>query len=341
MPKVSVIIPIYNVEKYLRECLDSVVNQTLNDIEIICINDGSTDNSGEVLGEYAAKDNRIVVIMQPNQGAGAARNTGIDKAKSEFVVFMDADDFYPENNILEALYSKAKENNVLICGGEFSDFDDNNHPIILNTSFDESLSGYAFLKEGIIEYKDYQFDYGHTRFIYNLNFLKDNRLKYPEYRAFEDPVFFVKVMVAAEKFYAIKKVVYAYRTSHKKVNYDTARTVDMLKGIAANLAVSRKYGLECLHSFTLQRLTDATHYPAIKHHLKGCNLSVTWRLLKILRPEDLKLSKKDMGNLKSKFGIYKIFFEPFIQNIFSIKNIERHKVFSVLGFKIKIRRKNV
>ena len=92
MPKVSVIIPVYNVEAYLRQCLDSVVNQTLKDIEIICVDDGSTDSSAEILKEYATKDGRIKVLTQSNSGAGAARNAGLAVAKGEWLSFLDADD---------------------------------------------------------------------------------------------------------------------------------------------------------------------------------------------------------------------------------------------------------
>ena len=82
-PKVSVIIPVYNVEKYLRECLDSVIKQSLKEIEIICVNDGSTDSSLEILNEYAAKDSRVKVLSQMKTNAGAARNAGIGIAKGE------------------------------------------------------------------------------------------------------------------------------------------------------------------------------------------------------------------------------------------------------------------
>ena len=92
MPKISVIIPIYNVEKYLRQCLDSVVNQTIKDIEIICINDGSTDNSQAILNEYAKKDERFVVINQVNQGLSVARNNGLNSATGKYVAFIDSDD---------------------------------------------------------------------------------------------------------------------------------------------------------------------------------------------------------------------------------------------------------
>ena len=94
MSKVSVIIPVYNTEKFLRKCLDSVCNQTLQDIEIICINDCSTDGSLEILREYAGKDNRIKLIeLFENGGAAKARNIGIDIAHGEYIGFVDSDDF--------------------------------------------------------------------------------------------------------------------------------------------------------------------------------------------------------------------------------------------------------
>lgn len=112
-PKVSVIIPVYNVEEYLRECLDSIVKQTLREIEIICVDDGSTDNSLEILKEYAKKDNRITVITQKNLHAGVARNAGLAVAKGEYLSFLDSDDFF-EINMLEETYSKAKSDNAEI-----------------------------------------------------------------------------------------------------------------------------------------------------------------------------------------------------------------------------------
>ena len=96
MVKVSIIIPVYNAEKYLKRCLDSVLSQTLKDIEIICVNDGSTDNSIQILKEYGSK---IKVINQENQGLSVARNTGLKEAKGEFVAFLDSDDYYNKEYI--------------------------------------------------------------------------------------------------------------------------------------------------------------------------------------------------------------------------------------------------
>ena len=111
MPKVSVIIPVYNVEPYLRKCLDSVVNQTLRDIEIICVDDGSTDGSAAILSEYAAKDPRVKVLMHEHANAGAARNAGMSVATGEYLGFVDSDDWC-DLTLFEKAYAKAKADNA-------------------------------------------------------------------------------------------------------------------------------------------------------------------------------------------------------------------------------------
>ena len=115
--KVSVVVPVYNAEKYLERCLDSLRKQTLKDIEIICVNDGSTDGSGEILAEYAAHDKRFKVITQENQYIGAARNRGIEAARGEYVGFVDSDDWVSPN-YFEDLYNAAKKYNTDVAIAE-------------------------------------------------------------------------------------------------------------------------------------------------------------------------------------------------------------------------------
>ena len=110
---VSVIIPVYNVEKYLAECLDSVISQDIQDMEIICVNDGSTDSSGEILKTYARKDDRIKVVSQENKGLSSARNIGIEYAKGEYLLFLDSDDCLAEF-VLKELYETAQGEDVEI-----------------------------------------------------------------------------------------------------------------------------------------------------------------------------------------------------------------------------------
>lgn len=115
--KVSVIVPVYNVEEYLPKCLDSLINQTLSDIEIIVVNDGTKDNSQKIIDEYKKKDKRIVSIIKENGGLGSARNTGINSAKGEYIAYVDSDDWI-EHDMLESMYNEAisKDLDIVICG---------------------------------------------------------------------------------------------------------------------------------------------------------------------------------------------------------------------------------
>ncbi len=117
MSKVSIVIPVYNTEKYLPECLDSVLSQTFQDFEIICVNDGSTDNSLGILNHYAQKDKRFKIISQENQGLSGARNTGLDKASGDYIFFLDSDDAIPQN-ALETMVKIATDSNVPLVASE-------------------------------------------------------------------------------------------------------------------------------------------------------------------------------------------------------------------------------
>lgn len=119
MAKVSVIVPVYNTEKYLRCCMDSVIGQTLRDIEIVCVNDGSTDGSLAILQEYAAKDERIKIINQENKGLSAARNAGLKVATADYISFIDSDDFV-HPSFLERLYNAIQDTNCDIAGCDFA-----------------------------------------------------------------------------------------------------------------------------------------------------------------------------------------------------------------------------
>lgn len=116
--KVSVLVPIYNVENFLPQCLDSLINQTLPDIEIICINDGSTDNSKRIIESYAKKDDRIVTINKKNSGYGDSMNRGLQKATGEYIGIVESDD-YIELNAFERLYQLAKEFNADIIRSNY------------------------------------------------------------------------------------------------------------------------------------------------------------------------------------------------------------------------------
>lgn len=121
-PLISVIVPVYNVEKYLEECLDSILAQTFTDLEVICIDDGSTDSSGKILDDYKEKDERVIVVHRENHGLGHARNTGIDMARGKYICFIDSDD-YMEADTLMKRYELAEKNNCDLVLDNMDKFD--------------------------------------------------------------------------------------------------------------------------------------------------------------------------------------------------------------------------
>jgi glycosyltransferase involved in cell wall biosynthesis len=132
-PLVSVLVPVYNVEDYLERCLDSILRQTLSELEIICVNDGSTDSSLSILEKYKAQDDRVKIVNKKNGGLPSARNAGIDAAQGKYVSFIDSDDFI-ELNMMERLYKTAEEDKaeIVICGAEILPREPTPHPWILN-----------------------------------------------------------------------------------------------------------------------------------------------------------------------------------------------------------------
>jgi glycosyltransferase involved in cell wall biosynthesis len=213
-PCVSVIIPVYNTEPCLRQCLDSVVNQTLSDTEIICINDGSTDNSLSILEEYAKKDSRIKVITKENGGnAAPARNLGLEIAQGEFLLFLDSDDFF-ELDMLECLVNRAKEceADVVLCNGDVYNHitgQIQEHRRILN-------SKYLPLKD-VFCYKDYPqriFEIsggaGWNK-LYRHLFLRTYNLKFQNIKITDDVYFNYMHMVLAKRISVVNKKLVHYR----------------------------------------------------------------------------------------------------------------------------------
>jgi glycosyltransferase involved in cell wall biosynthesis len=248
MIKVSVIIPVYNDAVYLEECLDSVINQNLQYVEIICINDGSTDKSNEILERYDRKYKNIVLIHQENSGAAKARNVGIDKARGQFICFMDGDDFYPSDDVLKELYDRAIANKVLICGGSMSLL--RNGKVITKAKYEY----FAFKVEEKVLYQDCQCISNFSRFLYNLEMIKKNNIYFPLYMCNEDLPFLLEAMVCAGSFYKIEKVVYRYRVKYKKKPFNIERTLDYLKGCLDMMRTSKKYLFEKVQKRILSSL---------------------------------------------------------------------------------------
>lgn len=212
---VSVIIPIYNAEKYLCQCLDSIIAQTHRHLEIICVDDGSTDKSGEIAQSYAKKDSRIYYIKQANLGAGVARNVGLDRAKGDFVMIFDADDFMRPFAI-STLLQRALETNAQIIIAQSEELKDGNlSPISFALRLD------LVPKKDIFNYKDLG---EHTfRFcngwawdkLYKRDFIESYALRFEHIKSPADDLYFVLIsIVRADAISICQKVLFTHR-KHK------------------------------------------------------------------------------------------------------------------------------
>ena len=214
-PKISVIIPVYNVEKYLRECLDSVVNQTVRDIEIICVNDGSTDSSLSILNEYAEKDQRFRVLSQKNQGAGAARNAGLEVAKGDYLAVLDSDDKY-DLSMLQKLLDLARENDLDIAICRSQSLNNKTGKIFQTpwTLHKEMLPG-----KKVFNYKDlslfnFRFSLGWSwDKLFRRDFVEQNHLRFQTLRSQNDALFVFVSLAMAERIAVLDEVLVTHRVN--------------------------------------------------------------------------------------------------------------------------------
>lgn len=207
MKTISVVIPVYNVEKYLSECLDSVINQTYKNLQIILVDDGSTDSSGKICDEYAEKDDRITVVHQSNAGAGAAKNTGLELIDGDYFSIIDSDD-YIELDMYEKMVNSLEKYNSDIAQCLFRN-------VFVNDSFDRKykikdnypkvLTSKKFLSELLYDWKYAIF----WNKLFKSSLLKE--IRFPVGRKIDDEFFTYKLVCNAKKVVNIDNILYNYR----------------------------------------------------------------------------------------------------------------------------------
>ena len=354
MPKISVVIPVYNAEKYLRECLDSVVNQTLKDIEIICVNDGSTDNSLSILEEYATQDNRIKIINKENGGVHTARNIGMERACGNYTIFLDADDFF-DLRMFEKLYNKAIETDCDIVACETYDFDDVTKEIAIHNSLRKET--FPEFKK-IFNWKDCKtlniINPAPWNKIIKTDFLKETGLKFGKFGPYEDCAFFYSLYAFADSITYIDDILVYYRNNiqgqRSNLNPDSFFDMcnvfenvidnckklsyfDEIKNLIAACAVevliwninqvipknNKKYPL---YFNKLHEIFNSEFYKDINDHILDNNYYLISNFQKIKKYEYKKLKNKE-----------------FLQSMFSIRNEEGdHKILQILGLKFKFKK---
>lgn len=280
MIKISVIIPVFNCEKCVEHSIRSVLCQTMKELEVICIDDGSTDTSAQLIKQIQAGDERVILFHQENQGAGPARNMGIQRARGKYVAFLDADDYYMDPMALEIMFDICEAQKVPVCVSRN----------MYRIEDERERISELFAKETsnqILKNEDYQNDYNYQSYLFLRKILTENSIYFPPYRRFQDPPFLVKVSYIAGEFAVADTCLYAYRVSEVSVRYNVDKVCDLLQGLIDNLDFAKQHGLDILFRNTVERLEYEFAYVIYK------NVSIDdLRILKLLMKANQIIIKK-------------------------------------------------
>ena len=325
---ISVIIPVFNVEKYIEQCIESVINQTLNDIEIICVNDGSTDKSLEILKKYQQKDARIKILNQENKGAGAARNTGLNAANGEYIYFLDGDD-YIEQIALEKLYKQIIKKNADICLCKHKTFDDETKIIKIDEQtlqlnlFKTDTISRETAPEQIFQLCTPQI----ALKLYKKSFIKKYDLSFQEIKTCNDVYFSLASLALAKNITYVNEPLLIYRTNRKN-SLTITRGNNSLCIINAFNQLKDKLIQENVFNIVKNSFYSSA-LGAFKYELNLCNPIQKQEFLYKIQ---LFLPEKYYKMLQTKKQL-----KP-LQKIFSLTNQDTHKVLTILGISIKFKR---
>ena len=236
MVKVSVLMPVYNLEDYIEHAMESLFNQTLKDIEIVCVNDGSVDSSLEVLRDFESKYDFIKVFSQENKGAGPALNKCIEEATGEYIAFLDADDIYVDDDALERMYNYAVENDADMVAGNLK-FVQQDYTVIDADHYKRKLYRLCD-EETSIAPDQYGIPYAFYKNIFKREFLNKHDIRFPPYKRGVDTLFLARALVNVDRVYTIPVWLYGYNHSigggfNKKLSdYDFIRNFfKVFKGV--------------------------------------------------------------------------------------------------------------
>ena len=287
----SIITPIYNVERFLEKCLDSITMQTFGDIEIILINDGSTDNSGDIARSYAKKDSRIHLIEQANQGQGHARNVGLKIASGEYIIFVDSDDFI-ELDMCEKLYKELEGGDIEVLVTPFFITKKNKKSAYKGYSTylpqDCKFTALQGIESILRAFKNGTFITTVAYFTFKNDFLQNKKISFPENILYEDVIFCTDAFLQASKI--ITREIYGY-------NYFMSPTSTMRGKMTLEkklLSTNSYYHLTRI----LHRQAQTATHPTIRHFLELSSRFALVCMLSALRKvgwhEGLDFNKEDV-----------------------------------------------
>lgn len=339
--KISVIIPVYNVENYLRECLNSVINQTLKDIEIICIDDGSTDSSLKILQEYKKQDNRIILLTQKNEGANIARTKGLKIAKGEYIGFVDSDDWI-DLDFFECLYNEAVNKNADIARTNIKIIENN---IEINNEYNKIIEKKVIENKTLDKTEHWNVIWNS---IYKSKFLRKNKIDYfdNDLPMCHDMPFTCRADLLAKKIVSVSDVYYYYRK---------CRQGQLIEPTVERVFCGLRSQLICTEFINSIKLNKKTYKKAYNKSLDTLDyfykIGLTINEFDELKQNEYKkVYNKILDNYKYKNEMEfdeskKINVLKFLSDyVFSCKNEVKYngkrKVLNILGLKIKIKKSN-
>lgn len=265
--KVSVIVPVYNTEPYLERCLNSIINQSFKDIELIIVNDNSTDNSSNIIKSFMDKYNNIRYIdNKENKGVSNCRNEAIKVSNGEYILFVDSDD-YLEKNMIETMYKEAANNDldIAICGYFLDYEDENTQNKIINLDENRIYNGYEILSE-ILHHKNGITGHSWNKLL-KASVIKENNIQYPEHmKIYEDVAFFSRLFPHCKKIKNIKNMFYHYiqrnnssiKTIDERFVLDTEEIVKLVNKSINELNLMNKFKNEYC-AFVMRMFSVASH----------------------------------------------------------------------------------
>lgn len=242
MNKVSVIIPVYNEEMYLGRCLESVINQTLKEIEIICVDDGSTDNTPHIIKQLSKEDEHVKYIsMAKNCGSGPARNKGLETATGQYISFIDSDDFIMEETAYAKLYKFAARNQADMASANLKVYRQENN--LENPEFSSEIK-----EESAILPEEYGIPLYFQKNLYKKSFLDKFNIKFPDYLRGQDHVFLTNVLVHVDLIYCYPLDLYAYKLPLRNKVDSPAKERDFIKQFKDVFSLLKLNGFEKTYS---------------------------------------------------------------------------------------------
>lgn len=292
---ISMIVPVYQVEKYIAQCIESVLNQTFCDFELILVDDGSKDDSGKICDSYATKDNRVTVIHTENKGAASARNTGLDHSQGKYIMFLDGDDYLSEQ-MIEKMYRDitAHQCDISVC--DFLNLTEDGNNFVVHTK-DEIVDGRT-----VLEVRKNERNHGLWTVVWNKIYRREvlEKVRFPEGKYFEDEYFCTELYPKVKRIHVMEDVLCYHRVlSTSTMNTQkTENYIDLLEALQKRLETYIRSGYSSEETFRVLIYLLDPYTKCIKAHFDANNRNRVLKTKHFIQNTASYLLKQELPSVK-------------------------------------------